>query len=59
MKFSVSNLWTELGTTVTAVIAILGAIGPFVVGQKMPANGADWVMLLAGAGMAIVKAFGK
>ena len=59
MKFSISNLWVEVGTTVTAVIAIAGAVGPFIVNQKMPSNAAEWALFGTGMVMAIVKAFGS
>jgi hypothetical protein len=59
MELKLSNIWTDAGTTVTALIAILGGMAPLVVNQTMPTTGAGWATEAAMLMLAIVKALSK
>lgn len=59
MKLSLSNVWVEVGATVSGIGIALAAISPLVVNQAMPTTAAGWVTEIAALAMAILKAFGE
>ena len=58
MKFSLSNLWTELGTTITAVAVVSAALAPML-HQAMPNSPGEWLAWAALAATSLSKVFGK